>query len=162
MAMTRSPLSDRCLENVLRAVPMGVMSTYSKETIHAVPIVFVNYDGYIWSPIDGKPKTRGKTGKTRLQRLENLERDSRFSLLIQNYDENWADLWWIRLSGNASVVASEDIEDWGALEQVLLAKYPQYATTPLLSADRQLLKMGWHEVVAWAAGGLEKLEQQYC
>lgn len=141
---------------------MGVMSTYSLETIHAVPIVFVNYDGYIWSPIDGKPKTRGAIAKTRLQRLENLARDGRFSLLIQNYDENWANLWWIRLTGNASIVVSDDIQDWDTLEQMLLAKYPQYASTALLSADRQLLKMGWHEVVAWAAGGLEKLEQQYC
>ena len=141
---------------------MGVMSTYSLETIHAVPIVFVNYDGYIWSPIDGKPKTHAAIVEKRLQRLENLARDSRFSLLIQNYDENWADLWWIRLTGNASVVASDDIEDWETLEQALLAKYPQYATTPLLSDDRQLLKMGWHEVTAWAAGGLKKLERQYC
>ena len=160
--MTRSPLSERCLERVLRTVPMGVMSTYSQEAIHAVPIVFVNCNGYIWSPIDGKPKTRGATNRTRLQRLENLERDSRFSLLIQNYQENWADLWWIRLTGNASVVGRDDIDDWETLEQALLAKYPQYASTPLLSADRQLLKMGWHEVTAWAAGGLKKLEQQYC
>ncbi len=72
-------------------------------TVHAargvdvVPVVFVVHDGRIVIPIDTvKPKVG-----PRLQRLRNLLVDARAVLLVEHYDDDWSQLWWVRAHGNA-------------------------------------------------------------
>jgi PPOX class probable F420-dependent enzyme len=69
--------------------------------------------------VDEKPKrTR------RLQRLRNIEANPSVEVLIDHYDEDWSQLWWVRLRGSARIV-----DDPHALE-LLVAKYPQYRERP--------------------------------
>ena len=50
------------------------------------------------------------------------------ALLVDEYDEDWSRLWWVRLRGRARVVEEEpEREDALAL---LAAKYPQYRDEP--------------------------------
>jgi PPOX class probable F420-dependent enzyme len=86
---------------------------------HVVPICFAIDGGVLYTAVDEKPKrTR------RLRRLANIEANPAVAVLIDHYDENWSQLWWVRLRGTARIV-----EDRHAVE-LLAAKYPQYRDRP--------------------------------
>jgi PPOX class probable F420-dependent enzyme len=82
---------------------------------HAVPVCFALHERRIYTAVDAKPKaTRA------LQRLENVRAHGRASLLVDHYDEDWAQLWWVRVDGAAA------IEESDAGLDALAAKYAQY------------------------------------
>jgi PPOX class probable F420-dependent enzyme len=90
---------------------------------HLVPVVFALDQGEVVSAVDHKPKTR-----TRLVRLENIERDPRVTLLADHYLEDWSQLWWVRIDGEARVVP-DGPQRRKALE-ALVARYEQYRGHP--------------------------------
>jgi PPOX class probable F420-dependent enzyme len=61
-----------------------------------------------------------------LQRLRNVRANPAVALLVDGYDEDWARLWWVRLTGRGRVLAAGDTAA-GAVHGLLRAKYPQYA-----------------------------------
>jgi PPOX class probable F420-dependent enzyme len=90
---------------------------------HIVPFVFALQDDTIYSVVDEKPKrTKG------LQRLANIAAHPRVTVLVDEYEESWDRLWWVRVDGHARVV-SEGPERDRAVE-LLAAKYPQYRDEP--------------------------------
>ncbi len=85
-----------------------------------VPICFALEGDTLYTAVDEKPKrTR------RLARLDDIERDPRVEVVIDRYDDDWTQLWWVRLRGRARVVERNE----RALE-LLCAKYPQYRERP--------------------------------
>src|SRR5205814_10161694 len=86
---------------------------------HLVPIVFALGGDTLYSAVDRKPKR-----SSRLRRIENARARPDVTVLVDHYDEDWSQLWWVRLSGHARVLdAGEERE----LALALLAeKYPQY------------------------------------
>jgi PPOX class probable F420-dependent enzyme len=91
---------------------------------HIVPCCFVVEGEWIYTAVDAKPKST-----LALRRLENVRSRPAVSLLVDAYDEEWADLWWVRIDGTAHVWES------GARRDIALAalaeKYRQYReTTP--------------------------------
>jgi len=151
-------IPTRVAYRILASWPVGVLSTYGKQAIHSVPIVFVVVDNELFSPIDGKPKS----GKT-LQRVRDIRRDPRFTLLLQHYDEDWRKLWWLRCTGEASVIATDELDD-AALGNVVAAlhdKYEQYKETAILHDAGQLLRLSVNETKAWAFAGLDRLEREF-
>jgi len=139
---------------ILESWPVGVLSTYGTRGIDSVPIVFVLVDDVLYSPIDNKPKS----GK-RLARIRNVERDPRYTLLLQHYDDDWSALWWLKVQGGATVLevghAHHDV--LGALA----AKYSQYRETGLLEGTSTLLRLGIGRHVAWAFQGKDWLARQF-
>jgi PPOX class probable F420-dependent enzyme len=87
---------------------------------HVVPVVFVAHDDRIWLVVDQKPK-RSRD----LQRLANVEREPRVSLLVDRYDDDWSTLWWARADGVARL--DGDPAGWAAR---FAAKYPQHREAP--------------------------------
>jgi PPOX class probable F420-dependent enzyme len=85
---------------------------------HLVPVVFAVVGSTLVSAVDHKPKST-----TRLRRLANIEASRAVSLLVDEYDEDWAQLWWARADGSARVV----VDPPAALVEALVARYPQYA-----------------------------------
>jgi PPOX class probable F420-dependent enzyme len=96
--------------------------------------------GRIAIAVDEKPKA-----STSLARLRNIERDSRVALLFDRYDDDWAQLAWVRIEGRAEVV-SRGQADPAALDQ-LRERYPQYGTMDLES--RPLIRVTPGRVVGW-------------
>jgi len=95
---------------------------------HVVPICFVLDGETLYTAVDEKPKrTR------RLRRLENIEANPHVEVLIDHYEDDWSELWWVRLRGTARIV-----EDPRAVD-LLVAKYPQYAERrpegPVIAVD---------------------------
>jgi PPOX class probable F420-dependent enzyme len=84
---------------------------------HIVPVCFVVHDGTVYTAVDAKPKTTSA-----LARLENVRATGRASLLVDHYEEDWTNLWWVRVEGAAEVLDSA-----GAID-ALAAKYEQYRT----------------------------------
>jgi PPOX class probable F420-dependent enzyme len=85
---------------------------------HVVPVCFALAGGRIVTAVDAKPKVT-----TELARLDNIRASGRASLLVDHYEEDWTELWWVRVDGSAAV-----IDDDAAID-ALAAKYAQYRKT---------------------------------
>lgn len=96
---------------------------------HIVPIVLAVEGDLVYSIADPKPKRRPD-----LLRLRNIAANPAVSLLVDDYDEDWNRLWWVRADGTARVV--EDGPDRDLTIRLLQAKYPQYGewSTPFGAA----------------------------
>jgi PPOX class probable F420-dependent enzyme len=88
-----------------------------------VPIVFVLDGETLYSAVDAKPKR-----SRRLRRIENARERPDVTVLVDDYDEDWSRLWWVRLRGRARVLEGGD-EAERALA-LLAAKYEQYEREP--------------------------------
>jgi PPOX class probable F420-dependent enzyme len=110
---------------------------------HVVPVTFALVDDdRLVTAVDAKPKTT-----QRLQRLANVEAEPRVGLLVDHYDEDWQQLWWVRLDGVARVVREEP-ERSGMIEP-LLVKYGQYADAP---PTGPVVVVDVSDVRYWSAG----------
>jgi len=90
---------------------------------HLVPFVFALRGDTIYSVVDEKPKrTKG------LQRLANIAAHPRVTALVDEYEEPWDRLWWVRVDGHAHVVSEAPERDRAV--EFLAAKYPQYRDEP--------------------------------
>lgn len=68
--------------------------------------------------VDHKPKRHSN-----LKRLRNIQENPAVSLLVDHFDEDWGQLWWVRADGQARVLENVDADE---LVQALLSKYDQY------------------------------------
>ncbi|HEY1842780.1 MAG TPA: TIGR03668 family PPOX class F420-dependent oxidoreductase [Mycobacterium sp.] len=91
---------------------------------HLVPVVFALHDEIIYTAVDAKPKTT-----QRLRRLTNIERNPQVSVLVDHYAEDWAQLWWVRADGAATIHLDGDAMQAG--RDLLRAKYGQYQSVSL-------------------------------
>ena len=102
-------------------LPVARLATLAGRQPHLVPVVFCECEGALFIPIDGKPKS----GR-RLRRVANIEANPAVSLLIDEYEDDWSRLRWLRVDGMATVVALSS-----TVARSLKEKYPQYETTAL-------------------------------
>lgn len=89
---------------------------------HLVPITFTLDGDVLTTAVDHKPKTT-----TSLQRLENIRSNPAVSVLVDHYEEDWSQLWWVRLDGTAEILAG-GTERQRAI-QALVERYPAYRST---------------------------------
>ncbi|HTI20869.1 MAG TPA: TIGR03668 family PPOX class F420-dependent oxidoreductase [Kutzneria sp.] len=106
---------------------------------HLVPVTFAVHEDVVVIAVDHKPKTT-----TNLRRLRNIAENDQVSLLVDHYDEDWRQLWWVRVDGVARILAGDErIEpiEW------LRAKYEQYRDRPPQGPviEIRMFKMvNWH------------------
>jgi PPOX class probable F420-dependent enzyme len=86
---------------------------------HVVAVCFALAAGTVYTAIDAKPKS----GRP-LRRLANVRATGRASLLVDHYEEDWSQLWWVRVDGPAEVL--EDGPERAAALDALADKYEQY------------------------------------
>jgi len=104
--------------------PVAMLATVGPDGApHLVPVVFaVNTDReqpVVYTAVDAKRKST-----KRLQRLTNIEANPRVSMLVDNYDEDWTQLWWVRADGIAEIHHSGD--EMASGYALLRRKYVQY------------------------------------
>jgi PPOX class probable F420-dependent enzyme len=111
------------------AAPVAVLATVGANGApHVVPVVFavrvVGDQTTVYTAVDAKPKST-----QRLRRLANIAANPRVSLLVDHYDADWTQLWWIRADGVAAVHDSGEqmAIGYAALRQ----QYPQYERVAL-------------------------------
>ncbi|BBZ30978.1 PPOX class F420-dependent oxidoreductase [Mycolicibacterium madagascariense] len=109
--------------------PTAVLCTVGADGApHAVPVVFtvrtVDGQATVYTAVDAKPKTT-----QRLRRLANIAAHPRVSLLVDHYDADWTQLWWVRADGLATV--HHGGEHMATGYAALRRKYPQYERVAL-------------------------------
>ena len=112
--------------------------------VHLVPFCFVLEGDVLYSAVDQKPK-RSRDPR----RLRNLRERPRATVLIDHYEEEWSELWWLRLRWTARILEADEPEARRALE-LLTDKYPQYRREP---PPGPLIALDVIERRGWAAAG---------
>lgn len=132
-------------ERVLQTARVARLATVDAQgRPHVLPIVFA-YDGrQLFTPLDGKPK---RVAPGRLQRVQNIAANDQVAVVVDHYDEDWGRLAWVQLRGSARVVVAGPVYEAGVA--LLLRKYPQYATVPLVG--RPLIVVEGTALRGWRA-----------
>src|SRR5919205_4594415 len=87
--------------------PVAMLATVGADGApHVVPVVFAVHNDVVYTAVDAKRKST-----QRLRRLANIEANPQVSMLVDHYDDDWTQLWWVRVDGEASVY-----DDGGALD----------------------------------------------
>jgi PPOX class probable F420-dependent enzyme len=108
---------------------------------HIVPVVFVLDGDRISLAVDEKPKRSAD-----LQRIQNIRANPEVSLLVDHYDDDWSQLWWVRADGLARLV--EAGAEHEAAARLLTAKYAPYQTGQAFETAVTIDVTGW---TGWAA-----------
>ena len=126
---------------------VGRLATHGPgDALHLVPCCFAldpDADRWYWA-VDGKPKR-----SLALQRLANLARRPEATLVVDRYDEDWTQLWWVRLDGVGRALPAGDSDDQRA-RSLLVDKYVQYRDAPPPGATVAVEITGWRW---WSAAG---------
>ncbi|APU17622.1 MULTISPECIES: TIGR03668 family PPOX class F420-dependent oxidoreductase [Actinoalloteichus] len=88
-----------------------------------VPVTFTMMGESVYLAVDQKPKSTRQ-----LARLRNIRRHPAVSLLVDHYEPDWSQLWWVRVDGTARIEAEPAV--MATPLRALAAKYPQYRTDP--------------------------------
>jgi PPOX class probable F420-dependent enzyme len=112
-------VDDPELQRRFAASPVARLATLRPDGgPHLVPVVFALVGDIVYTAVDAKPKRTW-----RLQRLANIAADPRCSLLVDHYDDDWSQLWWVRADGMAVIVKPADATEGLS---ALVARHPQY------------------------------------
>jgi PPOX class probable F420-dependent enzyme len=104
--------------------PVGHLATVTPEgRPHIVPCCFALDGRWIYTAVDAKPKST-----LALRRLDNVDAHGEATVLVDHYDEDWAELWWVRVDGTARVHESGPRR--AAALAALARKYRQYRESP--------------------------------
>ena len=127
------------------AAPVARLATITPDGHpHIVPITFAVEGDRIYSIVDVvKPKT-----SVMLTRLRNIEANPLVSVLVDEYDDDWEKLWWVRADGTARL-ATEGPE-WVHARQALTSRYPRYLRASEFGAAMVVEVDRW---TGWAARG---------
>ena len=106
---------------------------------HVVPVTYVVHGDELFIAVDQKPKST-----TALKRLRNIAVHERVAVLVDEYDEDWTHLWWVRVDGLARVMPGH-----AAAVELLAAKYPQYEADPPRGPVITIHADGWS---GWSYG----------
>jgi PPOX class probable F420-dependent enzyme len=101
------------------AARIARLATVSAAGPRLLPVTFAWHGGAaVWAVDEVKPKRH-----RRLRRLRDLEADPRVALLVDHYAEDWAELWWVELQGDAATLEGAAAE---AALDALAGRYPGY------------------------------------
>ena len=130
------------MRGLVPPAPIGRLATVRRDgRPHVVPICFVVADDVVYSAVDDKPKRH-----EHLQRISNVTATGAASLLIDEYDDDWSRLWWVRLDGRARVV--DDTAEAERAIRSLCDKYSQYRDQP---PSGPVLALDVERWVGWSA-----------
>jgi PPOX class probable F420-dependent enzyme len=100
--------------------PVAMLATVGPDAVpHIVPVVFAVHGDVVYTAVDAKRKST-----RRLRRLANIEANPQVSLLVDHYENDWSQLWWVRADGVAAIHYSG--EEMAAGYALLRRKYSQY------------------------------------
>lgn len=119
-------------------------TTAADGTVRLVPICFAVVDDWIVSAVDHKPKRTGQ-----LRRLDDIAASGTATVLVDEYHEDWTQLWWVRVHGRA-VVDEPGAPGEAAALDALVAKYEQYRRDPPTGA---VYRVALDEVRWWRWAG---------
>jgi PPOX class probable F420-dependent enzyme len=80
--------------------------------------------------------------------LQNIRAAPRVALLIDRYDEDWTQLWYVLIRGKAKLIPKSGREERTWAIGKLRAKYPQYARG-MLADDAPVIRITPERTTSW-------------
>ena len=118
---------DKKIVKLIKNARIGYLGTTSSNMQpYATPVVFVLQNENVYVPLDQKPKT---VNILELKRVKNIQHNSKVCFLVHHYDENWTKLWFVMITGNATLVNTRSETLKAKLKTIhnkFLSKYSQY------------------------------------
>jgi len=112
---------------------------------HIVPVCFV-YDGKVfYSAVDRKPKC---VAPEQLARLRHIMASPQIALIIDEYHEDWGQLWYILGRGKAKLIPKSAHQERAHAIGQLRAKYRQYAAA-MLPDDAPVIRITPERITSW-------------
>jgi PPOX class probable F420-dependent enzyme len=93
---------------------------------HVVPVCFAIDGANLYVTVDEKPK---QASARPLKRLRNVMSNPAVAFVADRYDEDWRQLGWVMLRGNAEILAQGHEHDHA--QELLRNRYPQYRSMQL-------------------------------
>ena len=137
-------MSDQWVLDVLASARVGRLGTVDRNgAVRLVPFCFAVAGDWIVGAVDHKPKRN-----ERLARLDDIASTGVATVLIDHYEEDWTQLWWVRVRGRATVHGDGDSPEVRGAVEALVAKYGQYRDRPPTGA---VYRIALDEVTSWRA-----------
>lgn len=97
---------DICFQSLVNNARVARLATidYEETKPHIVPVVFVFDGDSFYIPIDKKPKR--DTDPERLRRIRNIQQNPNVALLIDEYNEDWSNLFFVLIQGKGSLIGT--------------------------------------------------------
>jgi PPOX class probable F420-dependent enzyme len=145
MAGARPRIADSIKKIVKEARVARFATIDAKSRPHMVPICFA-FDGKVfYSAIDRKPK---RVAPERLARVKNLSARSDVALLVDHYEEDWTQLWFVLIQGKAKLLAQSARQERTHAIAQLRAKYVQYSQG-MLADDAPIIRITPQRITSW-------------
>jgi PPOX class probable F420-dependent enzyme len=126
----------------VHAAPVARLATASADgRPHIVPVCFALDGDTLFFAVDRKPKRTAD-----LKRLRNISANPAVSIVVDHYEDDWTQLWWVRLDGTARIVPPGDETE--RVLDLLSARYPQYRRA---RPDGPVVAIAIERVSGWTA-----------
>ena len=145
MPRKKLQLPSTVLEKLRTARVARLATVDAHGTPQIVPVCFVFDNGCFYSAIDRKPK---RIAPEKLTRLRNIRVNPRIALVIDEYQEDWRELWYILVRGTAKILPTSARKERRQVVRLLRKKYPQYASG-MLPSDAPVIRITPERVISW-------------
>ena len=139
--MSRTIFND-IERDFLSRMRVARLATADSGQPHVIPVVFAIDEHRVYTPLDSKPK---RVEPRQLKRVRNLLGNPKIALVVDHYDENWTNLGWVLVKGEAEILERGDLYTAGM--RLLQDKYSQYQQMPL--ENRLLIAITPTHVTSW-------------
>jgi coenzyme F420-0:L-glutamate ligase / coenzyme F420-1:gamma-L-glutamate ligase len=112
---------------------------------HIVPVCFIHAGNAFYTALDHKPK---RVSPERLARVRNIRAKPRVALLIDAYQEDWSQLWYILIRGTAQLLPASAHAERARAIRKLRTKYPQYGRA-MLPEDAPVIRIRPERATSW-------------
>ena len=131
----------------LNAQRVGRLATADRDGHpHVVPVCYACNGVSLYIALDAKPK---RVAPERLKRVRNILDNPHVALVIDRYSEDWSELAYLLVRGNASLLPPGNAEHAGAIT-LLRDRYPQYRAMPI--EDQPVIAIRPSSIISWSAG----------
>jgi PPOX class probable F420-dependent enzyme len=145
MAGKSQHISDGILAKLEEARIARLATLDTQGRPHIVPVCFVYAGSVFYTAVDRKPKS---VAPEKLARLRHIAAAPQVALLIDEYSEDWAQLWFILIRGHGNLIAPSAHQERAGAIRRLKEKYPQYAAG-MLSDDAPLIRITPERISSW-------------
>ena len=115
-------LNQKTMTLIKGAKVVRLATVDQKSHPYVIPVVFVFYENSFFIPLDEKIKT---VNSKKLKRVKNIEKNPNVTLLIDKYQNDWKNLFFLMIQGKAKMIdGNSKLMD--KIHKLLISKYPQY------------------------------------
>ena len=145
---TKPTLNTIQRELVVNQLVARLATSTSTGEPYLIPVTFVLNANRILIVIDDKPKSGGP-----LRRVRNILENSSVAVLFDHYEDDWNQLWWLLIRGNAEILHYDDFSEEQQSNIPILFKKKYYQYKDLLFYERTFISISIKTVSSWRFDG---------